>query len=114
MPSMQTFQGYKYCLGIAFIRARLPVLALVVRVQNMAPSFAYFVFLAIFVLFVASFEADASEGLAYMHSVGIVHCDLKLANTLVCRSDDPAGFIGKVADPGCWCGESGFGSEHKN
>ena len=37
----------------------------------------------VFVLFVASFEADASEGLSYMHIVGIVHCHHKLANTLV-------------------------------
>ena len=35
--------------------------------------------------FVARFEADASEGLSYMHSVGIVHCDHKLVNTLFCR-----------------------------
>ena len=64
-------------------------------------------------LFVVSFEADASEGLSYMYIVGIVHCHHQRANTLVCRRDDPAGFIGKVADPGLWCGESGVGSEHK-
>lgn len=66
----------------------------------------------VFVLFVTSFEANASEGLSYMHSVGIVHCHHKQANILVCRRDDPAGFVGKVADPGFWCGESGFGNEH--
>ena len=48
-----------------------------------------------------------------MHSVGMVHCDHKLVNTLLCRSEDPAGFVDKVADPGLWCDESGFGNEHE-
>lgn len=60
-------------------------------------------------VFAASFAADASEGLSYMHSVGVVHCDHKLVNTLVCRSNGPARFVGKVTDPGVWCGESRFG-----
>lgn len=60
--------------------------------------------------FVASFEADAAEGLSYIHGKGIVHCDVKLDNTLVCRSNGPAGYVGKITDLGLWCGESGFGS----
>ena len=57
--------------------------------------------------FFVSFEADATEGLSYMHGLGIVHCDHKLENTLICKSDGPTGFVGKVTDPGLWCGESG-------
>ncbi|CAM9460144.1 unnamed protein product [Laminaria digitata] len=34
----------------------------------------------------------------------MVHCDHKLGNTLICRSDGPTGFVGKVTDPGLWCG----------
>lgn len=60
-------------------------------------------------LFLASFEADATEALAHMHSMGVVHCDHKLANILICRSDAPGGFVGKVTDPGVWCGESRIG-----
>ena len=82
---------------MTFIRASLPLLALVVRVQNMT-SFSPLCFSL--APFVARFEADASEGLSYMHSVGIVHCDHKLVNTLFCRREGPAGFVGKVADPG--------------
>eukprot|EP00904_Undaria_pinnatifida_P005187 jgi/Undpi1/1799/HiC_scaffold_12.g05186.m1 len=52
----------------------------------------------------AIFEADATEALAHMHSMGVVHCDHKLANILICRSDAPGGFVGKVTDPGVWCG----------
>ena len=62
---------------------------------------------------VASFEADATDGLHYMHSVGVVHCDVKLENTLICRSGGPTGFVGKVTDPGLWCGESEFGSKNR-
>ena len=82
------------------------MLALVVRVHNIFPILF---FSALFVLFVARFEADASEGLSFMHSVGIIHCDHKLVNTLICRADGPMGFVGKVTDPGVWCGVSGFG-----
>lgn len=71
-------------------------------------AFPFFFFLALFALFVVSFEADATEGLSYMHSLGIIHCDHKLENTLVCRSDCPTGFVGKVTDPGLWCGEFKF------
>ena len=62
-------------------------------------------------LFVASFEADATEALHYMHGSSIVHCDHKLPNILICRSGGPMGFVGKVTDPGVWYGESGFGDE---
>lgn len=57
---------------------------------------------------VSSFEADATEGLGFMHGLGMVHCDHKLGNTLICRSDGPTGFVGKITDPGLWCGESGY------
>ncbi|CAN0566405.1 unnamed protein product, partial [Laminaria digitata] len=52
---------------------------------------------------VASFQADATQGLHHMHGAGVIHCDVKLDNTLICRSDGPTGFVGKVTDPGCWC-----------
>lgn len=74
---------------------------------SMFPSFV--LFYAICVVVVVSFEADATEGLSYMHDLGMIHCDHKLENTLVCRADGPTGFVGKVTDPGLWCGESGFG-----
>lgn len=51
------------------------------------------------------FEADAAEGLAYMHGLGLVHCDHKMQNTLICLSDGPERFIGKLTDPGLCCGE---------
>lgn len=60
---------------------------------------------------VASFEADATEGLSFMHKEGLIHCDVKVENTLICRSEGPGGFVAKVTDPGLWCGESGFGGE---
>lgn len=72
--------------------------------------FSPFIFL-VTALFVASFEADATEGLHFMHGAGIVRGDHKLHNILICRSDGPAGFVGEVTDPGVWCGESGFRSE---
>ncbi|CAM9200982.1 unnamed protein product, partial [Laminaria digitata] len=53
------------------------------------------------------FQADATEGLHHIHGAGIIHCDVKLENTLICRCDGPTGFVGKVTDPGLWCGESG-------
>lgn len=43
-----------------------------------------------------------------MHGKGVIHCDVKLDNTLVCRGNGPGGFVGKLADPGLWCGESGL------
>lgn len=64
--------------------------------------------------FLISFEADATEGLSYMHDLGMVHCDHKLENTLVCRADGPTGFVGKVTDPGLWCGESELGGGARN
>ncbi|CAM9930853.1 unnamed protein product, partial [Laminaria digitata] len=48
--------------------------------------------------------ADGTEGLSFMHSLGVVHCDQKLVNVLVCRGDGPGGFVGKITDPGVWCG----------
>ena len=74
------------------------------------PLFTCFVFFAV-VLILASFEADATLGLHYMHTDGFIHCDVKLENTLICRSGGPTRFVGKVTDPGLWCGESGFESE---
>ena len=65
------------------------------------------------VLILASFEADATLGLHYMHTVGFIHCDVKLENTLICRSGGPTRFVGKVTDPGLWCGESEFGSKNR-
>lgn len=52
-----------------------------------------------------SFEADASEGLSHMHRAGVVHCDHKPQNVLICRCDGPTGFVAKVTDLGLWCGE---------
>lgn len=57
------------------------------------------------VMLASSLEADSTEGLAYMHDRGIIHCDVKLANTLICRADGPGGFVGKLTDPGVWLGE---------
>ena len=78
----------------------------------MPTSLQRFVFLGV-VLFVASLQADGTQGLHFMHGAGFIHCDVKLANTLICRSDGPTGFVGKVTDPGLWCGESGCGSEYR-
>lgn len=47
-------------------------------------------------------QADATEGLHCMHGAGIVHCDHKLHNVLICRSGGPMGFVAKVTDPGVW------------
>lgn len=66
---------------------------------------------AMYTLHMDSFEADATEGLNHMHDAGVVHCDHKLENVLICRSDDPTGFVAKVTDPGIWCGESTIGNE---
>lgn len=77
-------------------------------------SFGLSTLFVVVVSFLVSFEADATEGLSYMHGLGIVHCDHKLENTLVCRTDGPTGFVGKVTDPGLWCGESGFGRDARN
>ena len=78
--------------------------------EHVPHFFTCFVFFAV-VLILASFEADATLGLHYMHTVGFIHCDVKLENTLICRSGGPTRFVGKVTDPGLWCGESGFESE---
>ena len=94
---------------MAPIRAHVPVLGHFIPLKTSRLLFACVVFLGA-VLFVASFEADATEGLHYMHGAGIIHCDHKLQNVLICRSSTPMGFIGKVTDPGVWYGESGFGS----
>lgn len=51
----------------------------------------------------ASFQADATEGLHHMHSVTIIHCDQQFDNTLIRRPDGPKGFVGKVTDPTQWC-----------
>lgn len=91
---------------MVFIRARLQALARAVPLQKRRRLFACFVFLVMFVLFADSVEADATEGLSFLHDNGMVHCDHKLINTLVCRSDGPSGFVGKVTDPGLWCGEA--------
>ena len=72
----------------------------------MSPAFCTYRFFRS-VWFVARLEADATEGLHHIHSEGIVHCDVKLENTLIFRSDCPTGFVAKVTDPGLWCGESG-------
>ncbi|CAN0587485.1 unnamed protein product [Laminaria digitata] len=48
-----------------------------------------------------------------MHDKGVIHCDVKLENTLICRCDGPTGFVAKVTDPGLWCGALGFGSEDR-
>eukprot|EP00904_Undaria_pinnatifida_P013167 jgi/Undpi1/8981/HiC_scaffold_26.g11442.m1 len=50
------------------------------------------------------FEADASEGLSHMHRAGVIHCDHKPQNVLICRCDGPTGFVAKVTDLGLWCG----------
>lgn len=50
-------------------------------------------------LVVVSFKADATEGLQYIHSVGVINCDHNLDNTLMCHSDGPMGFVGKVTEP---------------
>jgi len=47
------------------------------------------------VLFLASFEADATDGLRYMHGVGVIHCDHTVDKALMCRSDGPTGLVGK-------------------
>lgn len=60
-----------------------------------------------------SFEADATEGLQYMHGADIIHCDHKLQNVLICRSGGPMGFVGKLTDAAVWHGESGLGSESR-
>ena len=105
--------GYKYCLQKLrhSVHPCTPSIACTCCTcsNHGAVIFPILFFSALFVLFVASFEADASEGLSFMHSVGIIHCDHKLVNTLICRADGPMGFVGKVTDPGVWCGESGFG-----
>lgn len=49
-------------------------------------------------MFVTSFEADATEGLQQMHSIGITNCGRTLGNTLIYRCDGPAGKVDKVTD----------------
>ena len=95
---------------MAFIRARLPVLGLLYTYKRLSPTFHLFCVVGV-VLFVASFEADAKPGLRCMHTVGFIHCNVKLESPLICPSGGPTGFVGKVTDPGLWCGESGFESE---
>ena len=51
--------------------------------EHVPHFFTCFVFFAV-VLILASFEADATLGLHYMHTVGFIHCDVKLENTLIC------------------------------
>ena len=46
---------------------------------------------------------DIANALAYLHSVGIIHADLKAGNVLLKNaSTDQKGFMCKVSDFGEW------------
>ena len=49
-------------------------------------------------MFVTNLEADATESLQHMHSIGVINCDRKLDNTLIYRSNGPTGKVVKVTD----------------
>lgn len=54
---------------------------------------------------VRRFLADGAEGLQHFNEHGICVNDFKQDNIIVCHADNPCGFVGKLADPGLWCGK---------
>ena len=52
---------------------------------------------------VAHIAAQAASGLAYAHSCGVLHCDVKSENVLLQRVDSEQRFEGAVI-VGCRCG----------
>lgn len=48
----------------------------------------------------ARFIRDVAEGLKALHDCGIVHCDMKLENTLVFFSQTRGGYVAKLSDFG--------------
>ena len=55
--------------------------------------------------------ADVTEGLAYLHSRGIIHGDVKPLNVLVCGEEENE-FIFKVADYGCPVNNNSLQTSH--
>eukprot|EP00904_Undaria_pinnatifida_P005241 jgi/Undpi1/1847/HiC_scaffold_12.g05234.m1 len=53
---------------------------------------------------IIGFLADGAQGLQHFNEHGICVNDFKQDNIIVCHANNPSGFIGKLADPGLWCG----------